>query len=96
MTAFVARMKVKAGREADFEKLCAELSGCAHREEPGLFVYDVVRSRDDPSCYVFYARFSDEAAFQSHQEADFHLRLVPPLLACVEGAMDLQFFDWVT
>ena len=95
MTAFFATMKVAAGREAEFEALCAELSDIAHREEPGLVAYDVIRHREETSTYAFYARFEDEAAFQFHQEADFHLRLVPPILDCVEGDMDLQFFDWV-
>jgi quinol monooxygenase YgiN len=95
MTAFIATMKVAAGREQEFEALCAELSEISHREEPGLVAYDIARHREDPSSYVFYARFQDEDAFQFHQEADFHLRLVPPILDCVEGEMDLQFFDWV-
>jgi hypothetical protein len=42
-----------------------------------------------------YARFKDQAAFDFHQKADFHERLVPPILDCVEGEMDLQFFEWV-
>lgn len=95
MTAFIARMKVPPARQAEFEGLCAELSEIAHREEPGLLVYDVARHRDEPDTYIFYARFRDEEAFQFHQEADFHLRLVPPILECVDGEMDLQFFDWV-
>jgi hypothetical protein len=41
------------------------------------------------------ARFKDRAAFGFHLEADFHHRLVPPILDCVEGEMDLQFFEWV-
>ena len=96
MTAFIATMKVAAGREAEFEAVCAELSEIAHREEPGLVAYDIIRNRKDPSSYVFYARFKDEDAFQFHQDADFHQRLVPPILACVEGEMDLQFFDWLS
>ena len=95
MTTFIASLKVAAGREAEFEAVCAELSEVSHREEPGLVSYDIIRKRDDPSTYMFYARFKDEDAFNFHQQADFHLRLVPPILACVEGEMDLQFFDWV-
>lgn len=95
MTTFIASMKVKAGREEEFEAVCAELSEISHREEPGLVSYDIIRKRVDPSTYVFYARFKDKEAFDFHQQADFHLKLVPSILACVEGEMDLQFFDWV-
>jgi quinol monooxygenase YgiN len=96
MIAFIATMKVKAGREAGFEAVCAELSEISQREEPDLLVYEVIRKSEDPSTYVFYARFRDQAAFDLHQEADYHQRLVPPILDCVEGEMDLQFFDWVS
>jgi len=91
---FIATLQVAAGREKEFEQLQIELSEIAHREEQDLLVYDVIRHKEKPRTYVVYARFRDQAAFEFHQQADFHQRLVPPILACVEGAMDLQFYDW--
>ena len=95
MTAFIATMTVPQNRQAEFDRLVTELSQTAHREEPGLIAYDVIRHSENPTTYLFYARFKDRAAFEIHQEADFHQRLVPPILDCVEGEMDLQFFEWV-
>jgi quinol monooxygenase YgiN len=95
MTCFIATLKVKPGREADFERLQRELSELTHAQEPDTFVYDVIRHRTDPSVYVVYARFKDEASFQLHQTTAFHDRLVPPILATVAGDMDLQFYDWI-
>ena len=95
MVTFIATLKIKAGREAEFERLQSELSDLAHAEEPGLIVYDVIRHRTEARTYVVYARFADQAAFEFHQAADFHERLVPPILDCVDGEMDLQFFDRV-
>ena len=95
MLVFIATMKVAEGRETDFERLQAELSEIAHAREPGLLVYDVIRHTENPRTYVVYARFKDQEAFDFHQQADFHQRLVPPILDCVEGEMDLQFFEWV-
>jgi quinol monooxygenase YgiN len=95
MVAFIATLRVKAGREVEFERLQAELSNISHAREPGLIVYDVIRHATIQRTYVVYARFRDQAAFEYHQGADFHERLVPPILDCVEGEMDLQFYDWV-
>jgi len=95
MIVFIATLQVAKGSEADFERLQTELSELAHSSEPGLLVYDVVRHAENPLTYVVYARFKDQAAFDLHQEADFHQRLVPLILDCVEGEMDLQFFEWV-
>lgn len=96
MLAFIATLNVARGKEAEFERLQTELSEIAHTSEPGLLVYDVIRHAENPGVYVVYARFRDEEAFESHQQADFHQRLVPPILDCVEGEMDLQFFDWIS
>jgi len=95
MVVFIATLNVRAGREAEFERLQTELSEIAHAEEPGLIVYDVIRHASEARKYVVYARFADRDAFEFHQGAKFHERLVPPILDCVEGEMDLQFYDWV-
>jgi len=95
MIVFIATLNVATGKEAEFEKLQTELSEISHANEPGLLVYDVIRHQEQKGTYVVYARFKDQAAFDFHQEADFHHRLVPPILACVDGEMDLQFFEWV-
>ena len=95
MVVFIATLQVAEGKEADFERLQTELSEISHAQEPGLVVYDVIRHAEKKGSYVVYARFRDQAAFELHQEADFHHRLVPPILECVEGEMDLQFFEWV-
>lgn len=92
---FIATLNVAAGREEEFERLQTELSAISHEKEPGLLVYDVIRHTEERNRYVVYARFEDQAAFEFHQEADFHHRLVPPILDCVEGEMDLQFFGWI-
>ena len=93
-TTFIATLAVKQGMEKEFERLQKELSDLTHAQEPGTLVYDVIKSRSKPRTYLVYGRFKDEAAFQAHQSSPFHDRLVPPILACVEGEMDLQMADW--
>ena len=95
MIVFIATLNVASGKETEFERLQTELSEIAHANEPGLMVYDVIRHAEKTGVYVVYARFKDQQAFDFHQQADFHQRLVPPILDCVEGDMDLQFFEWV-
>jgi quinol monooxygenase YgiN len=95
MIVFIAKLNVAEGREADFERLQTELSQISHEKEPGLVVYDVIRHAENRGEYVVYARFMNKEAFEFHQEADFHHRLVPPILDCVVGEMDLQFYELV-
>ena len=93
-TTFIAKLIVKPGMEATLEKLQRELSELTHAEEPDVLVYDVLKHRTEPSAYVVYGRFRDEAAFQKHMKMPSHDRLVPPILACLAKDMDLQFYDW--
>lgn len=93
-TTFIATLVVKPGKEQEFERLQHELSADSHANEPGLRVYDVIKHRSEPRTYVVYARFASEAAFDEHMKAPSHDRLVPPILACLEREMDLQFYDW--
>lgn len=93
-TTFIATLVIKSGKEQEFERLQKELSKLTHASEPDTLVYDVIKSRSKPRTYVVYGRFKDEAAFQVHQASGFHERLVPPIMACVEGDMDLQLCDW--
>jgi quinol monooxygenase YgiN len=95
MTTFIATLQVKPEKQDEFEKLQAELSELSHAQEPDMFVYDVIKHREKPGTYVVYARFKDEAAFEHHMGIDFHDRLVPPILECLDAEMQLEFFDHV-
>ncbi|HUI58928.1 MAG TPA: antibiotic biosynthesis monooxygenase family protein [Steroidobacteraceae bacterium] len=94
-TTFIAKLVVRPGMEAEFERLQRELSQLTHDNEPDAAVYDVIKHRTEPSTYVVYGRWRSEAAFQAHMKAPFHDRLVPPILASLARDMDLQFFDWI-
>jgi len=94
MFCFIAKLNIKPDREGDFLRLQAELSE-ATRAEAGCLAYDVLKAKDSPLLYVYYARFRDQAAFDEHMRTEAHDRLIPPIMACVDGEMDLQFYDFV-
>jgi quinol monooxygenase YgiN len=95
MTCLIARLKVKPGREPDFERLQRDYSSLALEQEPGTLVYDVLRSRTDPGSYVIYVRFRDDASFKAHQTTALRARLIPQIVDTLGDEMDLQFFDWI-
>ncbi len=91
--AFIAKLVVKPDKVAELEQLQKKLSDITHDTEPDTLVYDVIRHRDQANTYVVYARFKDEAAFQTHQDAPTHADLVPPILDTLAEDMDLQFYE---
>ncbi|MEM7432208.1 MAG: antibiotic biosynthesis monooxygenase [Pseudomonadota bacterium] len=95
MTTFVATLVVNPDKHDEFERLQTELSQLAHEQETDMFVYDVIKHREKDNTYVVYARFKDEDAFNHHMGIDFHDRLVPPILECLDEEMQLEFFDHI-
>ncbi len=95
MMSFIATLHVKPERVAEFEELQTKLTHLAYEHEPDLVAYHVLKQQETVSTYVVYGAFKDRAAFDYHMGIDFHDELVPPILDCVEGEMDLKLYDGV-
>lgn len=89
---FIAQLRSKPEKRHDLIALQAELKTLVHEQEPDAIVYELFQSEDDPDLFNVIATFRDDAAFDLHMQIDFHERLVPPILACVDGEMKLDFF----
>ena len=42
------------------------------QEEPGCSRYEVLRDLDDPTTFLLYEVFEDEAAYKAHAASDHH------------------------
>ena len=89
---FVATLRTRPEKRAEFIALQIELKALVHEHEPDALVYELLQSEDDPDVFQCVATFRNEAAFDHHMSIDFHDRLVPPILACLAKDMDLKFF----
>ena len=89
---FIATLRVKPEKRADFIALQTELKRLVHQREPDALVYELLQSEDDPNLFQCVATFRDEAAYEKHMSIDFHDRLVPPILECLASDMKLAFF----
>ena len=78
MATFLAHITVKPGREADFERVAAELYDATHALEPQMRRYEFWRSADDRAYYC-HATFDDFLAFIEHQTSDHHETFGPML-----------------
>ena len=84
MYVVVARFVARDGAGDDVAALLAEMTPSANAE-PGCHKYIINRSVDDPSVFLLYEQYTDEAAFAAHRENPEFQRLilgqVVPLLA---------------
>ena len=68
----VARWVAREGEEEAVAAAVAQLVRAA-REEPGCLLLQAHRDPNDPRVFLFYERFTDEAALAAHAETE-HLR----------------------
>lgn len=90
MLTFTAKLVVKAGQEAEFERIMRAAVPKV-REEPGNHAYVFHRSTENPLVFMFYEEYSDQAALDAHRA---HLKEMGiDLRAMLEGAPTLEFYE---
>jgi len=67
MLAFVATLSVKPEQVEGFKAAAPELMAKV-RQEPGNHAYIGHQSPEDPTRFVFYEQYDDEAALLAHRE----------------------------
>jgi len=94
----VARVRAAAGKADALAALLTEQAATVRAAEPGCLVYRVHRSTKDPSLFLFYEAYVDDAAFEAHRNAP-HLaayrerRVREGLL---DGAVEVEIFRSIT
>ena len=80
----VARWQVKPGEADNVAAILGRFLPQA-QQEPGVKLFLIGRGKDDPSQFLFYELFADEAAFAAHQQTGHFKQLIAgealPLLA---------------
>lgn len=89
---FIAELRTRPEKRDELIRLQAELKSLVFSEEPDALVYELMQSDEDPNLFQIVATFRDDAAFDHHMHIDFHDRLVPPILECLDGEMKLAFY----
>ncbi len=93
MMTFLARMKVKEGKEADFVRLANELTQKVRANEPETTTYEFFKLRDEPLGYAVYEQFTHEAAEEAHRNTSHFLEIAPDLIDCIDGTYVREFLD---
>ena len=91
MATLLAHIRVKEGREAEFEAVAAELYRETHASEPACLRYEYWRGAE-PGHYYSLLSFEDFHAFLRHQVSDHH-ELATPRIADTCEAVRLEWID---
>jgi len=83
--AMFVTFKVKAGKEAEFEKTFHEMAHGVHDHEPGNVRYELLRAADDPHTYFVFERYKGADAVAAHGKSPHGQKLIAALRDLVDG-----------
>ena len=66
MLTVFATLKVKADKVDDARKALSELAEYVRSSEPGNKAYTIHQRKDDPTVFLAYEEYVDDAAFEAH------------------------------
>ncbi len=90
MATILAHIKIREGKEADFEQIARDLYADSHANETGLLRYEYWRGAE-PRTYYTLLSFEDHRTFIVHQTSDHHEDASPGIGAAVESIR----LEWV-
>ena len=89
---FLSRMTVKAGREADYERLVKQLTEITRASEPDCIYYEFFKLRE-PRRYAVLESFATEEAEHAHLNSQAFKDLAPGILDCLDGTYVREYLD---
>ncbi len=96
MIGVIAKLTVTEGKEADFETAASALAHKVNANEDGCVLYELFKSKSDPSVYVFMEKYANQAALDAHGKTDYFLAAQPALGACLAARPDIQVYESVS
>jgi quinol monooxygenase YgiN len=91
----VATLKVKPGKETEFEGVFRDLQGQVAKNEPGCLLYEVFKSRNQPSTYVVMEKYKSQADLDAHRATPHMAAAGPKLGATLDGRPTIEMLDKV-
>lgn len=93
MIGVVATLKVKDGKQAEFEAVVKDLIAQVRANEPGNKQYVLTRKQGSTTEYVFMEQYVDAAALEAHGTSAHFKAAGPALGACLDGRPDILRLD---
>ena len=93
MLTVIAKLKVKADQAAAFEEEVRKMIAHVQANEPGTRSYICHRSTADPTVYLFYEVYEDQAAFAVHGGSPAMQAFFGAMRGVVDGRPELEMYE---
>lgn len=95
MIGVVAKLKIRDGKQDEFEQVAKDLMAKVKANEPGCLTYQLYKARGASTDYIFMEQYASADALKSHGQTEYFKAAGPKLGAVLAGAPDIQYFDIV-
>jgi quinol monooxygenase YgiN len=89
MIALVVTLKIKEGKQAEFEAMAKELVPAVRANEPGNAQYMLTKKEGSTNEYVFIEQYKSQADIDSHGKTAHFQKAMPIFGACLDGRPDM-------
>ncbi len=93
MLTMVAKLKVLAGKEAEFEQAAREMVAYVKAAEPETLMYIFNRAAKDSRTFLFFERYSGPEALEVHQKSDQMAKLLTVAGPILDGAPEIEPYE---
>jgi quinol monooxygenase YgiN len=95
MIVLIATLKAKPGKEKQVQEILAAMIPMVHNEK-GCAKYILHKVKSDPSQFLFYEEYADQAALDIHNNTPYFKELGPKLAGLLVGDPVGTFYDMIT
>ena len=92
MIGVIAKLKIKPEMTAEFEAAASALVAAVNANETDCLMYELYKSPQDHSSYVFMEKYADKAALDAHGKTDYFMAAQGKLGPCLAEAPDVQTY----
>ena len=93
MITVVATLKVQPGKEGAFRQEAEKMIAHVKANEPGTLVYVLHQSTKDPTEFMFFETYSDQAAFSAHGASESMRHFFGAVGTLVAGRPEVKMYD---
>jgi quinol monooxygenase YgiN len=95
MIGIVATIKVQDGKGPDFESVFLELAAKVKENEAGNLLYQLTKSRAEPTTYKVLELYRDQDALIAHGGSDYFKEIGRKMGAFMAGRPEIEYLDTV-
>lgn len=93
MTTVIAKLKVKAGNEAAFQQAADKMVAHVKANEPNTLTYLLHRASSDPTEFLFYEVYTDQAALAAHGGSEPMQQFFGAVGGLLDGRPEITLYD---